>query len=159
MKNLWKIRPKTYFKIILKSINKFGGPRWVQVSAEFPIKNYQTRINLYSKKLIIRHIVLCPRAQYKSYSRSALRALARTAYSPGRFAARLERLTRAFGARARCSPRYHAAIQKYTRQSARPICHGPCPPLLGRLLRTHSAPSRNNTYRMRRLTVHKNSLF
>ena len=96
---------------ILSDINPVG-PRWVQVSAEFPIKNHQTRINLYSKKLIIRHIVLCPRAQYKSYSRRALRALARTAYSPGRFAARLERLTRAFGARARCSPRYHAANQR-----------------------------------------------
>jgi hypothetical protein len=100
------------------------GPRWVQASAEFPIKNHQTRINLYSKKLIIRNIVLCPRVQYKSYSRRALRALARAAYSPGRFAPKLERLPRAFGARARCSPRYHAAIQKYTRQSARPICLG-----------------------------------
>jgi hypothetical protein len=96
---------------ILSDINPVG-PRWVQVSAEFPIKNHQTRINLYSKKLIIRHIVLCPRAQYKSYSRRPLRGLARTAYSPGRFAARLERLTRVFGARARCSPRYHAANQR-----------------------------------------------
>ena len=109
---------------ILSDINPVG-PRWVQVSAEFLIKNYQTRINLYSKKLIIRHIVLCPSVQYKSYSRRALRALARPAYSPGRYAPRLDRLTRAFGARARCSPRYHAANQeKIRRQSARPICLG-----------------------------------
>ena len=95
---------------ILSDINLVG-PRWVQVSAEFPIKNHQTRINLYSKKLIIRHIVLCPSVQYKSYSRRALRALARPAYSPGRYAPRLDRLTRAFGARARRSPSYHAANQ------------------------------------------------
>jgi len=95
---------------ILSDINPVG-PRWVQVSAEFPIKNHQTRINLYSEKLIIRHILLCPSVQYKSYSRRPLRGLARTAYSPGRFAARLERLTRAFGARAPCSPSYQAANQ------------------------------------------------
>jgi hypothetical protein len=47
-----------------------------------------------------------------------------TRYSPRRFAPRLERLPRTFGARARCSLRYHAAIQKYRRQSARPICLG-----------------------------------
>ena len=82
---------------ILSDINPVG-PRWVQVRAEFPIKNHQTRINLYSKKLIIRNIVLCPRVQYKSYS-------------PGRYAPRLDRLTRAFGARARRSPSYQAANQ------------------------------------------------
>jgi hypothetical protein len=95
---------------ILSDINPVG-PRWVQVSAEFPIKNHQTRINLYSKKLIMRHIVLHPSVQYKSYSRRALRALARPAYSPGRYAPRLDRLTRAFGARPRRSPSYHAANQ------------------------------------------------
>ena len=88
---------------ILSDINPVG-PRWVQVNAEFPIKNNQTRINLYSKKLIIRHIVLCSSVQYKSYSRRPLRGLARTAYSPGHYVARLDRLTRAFGARARCPP-------------------------------------------------------
>ena len=111
---------------ILSDINPVG-PRWVQVSAEFPIKNHQTRINLYSKKLIIRHIVLCPSVQYKSYSRRALRALARPAYSPGRYAPRLDRLTRAFGARPRRSPSYHAANQGgggNRRQFARPICLG-----------------------------------
>ena len=36
---------------------------------------------------------------------------------------------------------------------------GPCPPLPGRLLRIHSAPSRNNKYKIRKLTVPKNSLF
>ena len=67
---------------ILSDINPVG-PRWVQVSTEFPIKNHQTRINLYSKKLIIRHIVLCPREQYSiNLTRE------------GRFAASLERLTR-----------------------------------------------------------------
>ena len=96
---------------ILSDINPVG-PRWVQVSAEFPDKNHQTRINLYSKKLIIRHIVLYPRVPYKSYS-------------PGRFAPRLERLTRAFGARARCSPRYHAANQKGKKQTA--ICSADLP--------------------------------
>ena len=104
---LWFVQKSHYSKIrtskfgfaesILSDINPVG-PRWVQVSAEFPIKNHQTRINLYSKKLIIRHIVLYPRVQYKSYS-------------PGRYAPRLERLTRAFGARARCSRRKGVAYE------------------------------------------------
>jgi hypothetical protein len=104
---------------ILSDINPVG-PRWVQVSAEFPIKNHQTRINLYSKKLIIRHIVLCPSVQYKSYSRRPLRGLARTAYSPGRYAAWLDRLTHAFGARARCPPPLPCGKsgEKNTQQSA-----------------------------------------
>ena len=36
-----------FAKSILSDINPVG-PRWVQVSAEFSIKNHQTRINLYS---------------------------------------------------------------------------------------------------------------
>jgi hypothetical protein len=127
------------------------GPRWVQVNAEFPIKNHQTRINLYSKKLIIRNIVLCPRVQYKSYSRRALRALARPAYS-----------------RLRCSspvfpplPCGKSGKKKDGNLLGRSawasdppkLRLGPCPPLLGRMFRIHSAPSRNNKYKMRRLTV------
>ena len=137
-----------FAKSILSDINPVG-PRWVQVSAEFSIKNHQTRINLYSIYAIFYY------TQEYSINRTRLAASRPARLVTRAFGARL--VTRAFGARARCSPRYHAANQggktdgnllgRSAWASDPPKLRlGPCPPLPGRMLRIHSPPSRNNTY-------------
>ena len=151
------------------------GPRWGQVSAEFPIKK-----SSYSDQLLLKKTHNLTHFDTFYYAQDTVKlyspgpsAQARPAYSPGRFAPRLERLPRAFGARAARSPHYLGATHQAIQKIRTVICPadlpqhpipprsrlGPCPPLHGRLLRIHSAPSRNNRYKIRKLPVHKNSFF
>ena len=89
------------------------GPQWVQVSAEFPPKIIRLG-SIYTQNTPYFHYT----QEYNSPKillARALRALARPAYSQGPFGPLLDRLTRAFGARARGIRSTKYASWQYTK--------------------------------------------
>ena len=146
------------------------GSRWGQVSAEFPIKKSSYSDQLLLKKTHnLTHFTMPKSTVNPNFTRL------------GAYAPRLDRLTRLGAPRPGSSgllapsalePAVAPATMRQFKSTDGNLLGrcasssdspgsrlGPCPPLLGRLLRIHSTPSRNNKFKIRELPLHKNSFF